>query len=139
MSEECRTVQSGECHISSRIACAGFDPAQTNGSIPGTTNSGAVEETRTLTRFRTAPSRQRVYQFHHDGIYCEGLILLRNYLVTVPGLFSPPLVAGAGAGVPDAAGAGMALAPASPLAGSVLAGTPCMTPPLITPVDAFGA
>jgi hypothetical protein len=28
---------------------------------------GAVEETRTLTPFGTAPSRQRVYQFHHDG------------------------------------------------------------------------
>ena len=31
-------------------------------------NNGADEETRTLTHFCTAPSRQRVYQFHHDGI-----------------------------------------------------------------------
>ena len=29
--------------------------------------TGAVEETRTLTPFGTAPSRRRVYQFHHDG------------------------------------------------------------------------
>jgi hypothetical protein len=34
-------------------------------------NVGAVEETRTLTPFGTAPSRQRVYQFHHDGIGTE--------------------------------------------------------------------
>lgn len=28
---------------------------------------GTVDETRTHTPFGTAPSRQRVYQFHHDG------------------------------------------------------------------------
>jgi hypothetical protein len=35
--------------------------------IGDTSINGAVEETRTLTPFGTAPSRQRVYQFHHDG------------------------------------------------------------------------
>ena len=30
--------------------------------------TGAVGETRTLTPFGTAPSRQRVYQFHHDRV-----------------------------------------------------------------------
>ena len=34
----------------------------------GFIDSGAVGETRTLTPFGTAPSRQRVYQFHHDRI-----------------------------------------------------------------------
>ena len=29
--------------------------------------SGAVGETRTRTAFATTPSRERVYQFHHDG------------------------------------------------------------------------
>src|SRR6266516_576672 len=37
-------------------------------SDPSPPLSGADGETRTLTAFATAPSRRRVYQFHHVGV-----------------------------------------------------------------------
>src|SRR6266516_3224882 len=37
-------------------------------SDPSPPMSGADGETRTLTAFATAPSRRRVYQFHHVGV-----------------------------------------------------------------------
>src|SRR6187402_3346237 len=36
--------------------------------ILGPASNGADGETRTLTTFATAPSRRRVYQFHHVGV-----------------------------------------------------------------------
>ena len=47
--------------IYGRLNCSILNPAY----------SGADGETRTLTAFATAPSRRRVYQFHHVGIKSE--------------------------------------------------------------------
>src|SRR4029077_9331298 len=56
---------------------------------------GADGETRTPTAFATAPSRQRVYQFHHVGV-------AEHHFGTSPFLSAPP----AGAGLAAAAGCG---------------------------------
>src|SRR6476620_11629279 len=41
---------------------------KSSASDPSRLLSGADGETRTLTAFATAPSRRRVYQFHHVGV-----------------------------------------------------------------------
>src|SRR5882762_1814765 len=41
---------------------------KSSASDPSPPLSGADGETRTLTAFATAPSRRRVYQFHHVGV-----------------------------------------------------------------------
>src|SRR2546426_11028944 len=71
-------------------------PASGAGCAP--CGSGADGETRTPTANATAPSRQRVYQFHHVGFsdWC--------YFGTSPGFDSPPFAGAAGA-VAGAAGA----------------------------------
>src|SRR5437879_13787066 len=44
-------------------------------SVPRASSSGADGETRTHTANATAPSRQRVYQFHHVGFCHFGISL----------------------------------------------------------------
>jgi hypothetical protein len=60
----------------------------------GFLRTGAVGETRTLTPFGTAPSRQRVYQFHHDRNFC--CWVLQGYFGISPDFEAGP---------PDGAGA----------------------------------
>ena len=67
----------------------------------GYVKDGAVEETRTLTPFGTAPSRQRVYQFHHDGM------LMRDKQTAYFGI-SGDFSGTAGAGAEGAGAAGFA-------------------------------
>src|SRR6185369_771999 len=79
-------------------------------------DSGADGETRTPTAFATAPSRQRVYQFHHVGC-------------SFPCHFgtSPDFGAPAGALVPPGAGAPAGCGTSETLggaAGAVFSGTP---------------
>jgi hypothetical protein len=66
-------------------------------------NLGADGETRTLTTFATAPSRQRVYQFHHVGkvLRYDWIKLFADYLGISFALDSSAL----GAGATGAAGA----------------------------------
>src|SRR5262249_27679601 len=78
-------------------------------SIRSDFSSGADGETRTPTAYATAPSRQRVYQFHHVGAALSGGIASYRahlgtiaiptcclcYFGTSPALELPPLPAGA--------------------------------------------
>src|SRR5262249_11057221 len=92
---------------------------------------GADGETRTHTAYATAPSRQRVYQFHHVG----------GYFGTSPA-FESGVPAGAGAaGAPEDAGAvpcgtSLALLSLASFASLAASGTFCMTPCFIR---SFGA
>ena len=52
--------------------------------------NGADEQTRTATACATAPSRRRVYQFHHIGILKQG------YYLGISPAFDPSRPAGAG-------------------------------------------
>src|ERR1041384_5807638 len=82
-------------------------------------SNGAVEETRTLTPFGTAPSRRRVYQFHHDGDL-RPLRKIKRYFGISPG-FCGDSPAGAGA-----EGAGVA---GTLTLGAAGASIDCVTPP----------
>src|SRR6266571_8429873 len=56
--------------IATRVACASVRQSASRPS-----RSGADGETRTHTANATAPSRQRVYQFHHVGFCHFGISL----------------------------------------------------------------
>jgi|APSaa5957512576_1039674.scaffolds.fasta_scaffold34549_1 hypothetical protein len=42
-------------------------------------SAGASRETRTLTAKATAPSRLRVYQFHHARVFVDKRVLIIEY------------------------------------------------------------